>query len=217
MDAKVRDNGGVDFINEGRGARLRVFAALKHRFMKQVLQASPVSPASRLVTHWRLSNLAEAAFSLVLLVRQGLWQAHHNHLEAHKTTGIAIRSSVPFGTLLNWKPVCKHITIALLHVVNLRARMRRPAKLVCTVQAALPVVQPDIAWAGRGTGGTAGGDTGSMEAPEQRQGVSVTDAAMSIWRRATGKLFDLESRIVMQVLHRSCLPPQYTPTAGCLA
>jgi hypothetical protein len=26
----------VDFINEGRGARLRIFAALKHRFLKQV-------------------------------------------------------------------------------------------------------------------------------------------------------------------------------------
>ncbi|BDA45257.1 probable serine/threonine-protein kinase STN8, chloroplastic at N-terminal half [Coccomyxa sp. Obi] len=97
---EVREDGGVDFINEGRGARLRVFAALKHRFLKQ---------------------------------------------------------------------------------------------------AALPVVQPDIAWAGRGTGGTAG-DKGSveMQVQEQRQGVSVTDAAMSIWRRATGKLFDLESRIVMQ-------------------
>lgn len=38
MDVKVRDDGGVDFINEGRGARLRVFAALKHRYLKQVLQ-----------------------------------------------------------------------------------------------------------------------------------------------------------------------------------
>ena len=67
------------------------------------------------------------------------------------------------------------------------------------MQAASPVVQPDIAWAGRrGTGGTAG-DKGSVELQEQRQRVSVTDAAMSIWRRATGKLFDLESRIVMQV------------------
>lgn len=25
----------MEFINEGKGARLRVFAALKHRFMKQ--------------------------------------------------------------------------------------------------------------------------------------------------------------------------------------
>lgn len=37
----------------------------------------------------------------------------------------------------------------------------------------------------------------------ERQGASVTDAAMSIWRRATGKLFDLEARIVMQV---QCIP-----------
>lgn len=33
---QVREDGGVDFINEGRGARLRIFAALKHRFLKQV-------------------------------------------------------------------------------------------------------------------------------------------------------------------------------------
>ncbi len=33
---QVLDNGGVEFTNEGSGARLRVFAALKHRFMKQV-------------------------------------------------------------------------------------------------------------------------------------------------------------------------------------
>lgn len=32
---QVLDNGGVEFTNEGRGARLRVFAALKHPFMKQ--------------------------------------------------------------------------------------------------------------------------------------------------------------------------------------
>ena len=32
---QVLDNGGVEFTNEGSGARLRVFAALKHRFMKQ--------------------------------------------------------------------------------------------------------------------------------------------------------------------------------------
>lgn len=57
------------------------------------------------------------------------------------------------------------------------------------------MVVPDIKW----TGGTAGGnDTGEV-AERARQGGSVTDAAMSIWRRATGKLFDLESRIVMQV------------------
>jgi hypothetical protein len=30
-------------------------------------------------------------------------------------------------------------------------------------------------------------------------GGSVTDAAMSIWKSATSRLFDLESRIVMQV------------------
>ncbi len=33
---QVLDNGGVEFTNEGSGARLRVFAALKHRFLKQV-------------------------------------------------------------------------------------------------------------------------------------------------------------------------------------
>jgi len=31
----VLDDGGVEFINESSGARLRVFAALKHRFVKQ--------------------------------------------------------------------------------------------------------------------------------------------------------------------------------------
>lgn len=40
MWKQVREDGGVEFINEGRGARLRVFAALKHRFLKQVRQAS---------------------------------------------------------------------------------------------------------------------------------------------------------------------------------
>ncbi|KAK9901304.1 hypothetical protein WJX75_005502 [Coccomyxa subellipsoidea] len=94
---EVRDDGGVEFINEGRGARLRIFAALKHRFLKQ---------------------------------------------------------------------------------------------------AALPVVQPDISWA-RSTSGGEGGGTGEV-LERARRGGSVTDAAMSIWRRATGKLFDLESRIVMQ-------------------
>lgn len=38
----MRDDGAVDFINEGRGARLRVFAALKHRFFKQVGRAARV-------------------------------------------------------------------------------------------------------------------------------------------------------------------------------
>jgi len=33
---QAREDGGVEFINEGRGARLRIFAALKHRFLKQV-------------------------------------------------------------------------------------------------------------------------------------------------------------------------------------
>ncbi len=32
---QVLDDGGVEFINESSGARLRVFAALKHRFVKQ--------------------------------------------------------------------------------------------------------------------------------------------------------------------------------------
>ena len=48
--AQVLDNGGVEFINEGKGARLRVFAALKHRFMKQVWTAhvseAPFCPQS---------------------------------------------------------------------------------------------------------------------------------------------------------------------------
>ncbi len=57
------------------------------------------------------------------------------------------------------------------------------------------MVQPDIKWAG----GMAGGTGEVLE--RARQGGSVTDAAMSIWRRATGKLFDLESRIVMQVCY----------------
>lgn len=59
------------------------------------------------------------------------------------------------------------------------------------------MVQPDISWARSTSGGTAGGTGEVLE--RARQGGSVTDAAMSIWRRATGKLFDLESRIVMQV------------------
>ena len=62
-------------------------------------------------------------------------------------------------------------------------------------QAALPVVEADIKWAGGTTGGTGTGEV--LE--RARAGGSMTDAAMSIWRRATGKLFDLESRIVMQV------------------
>ena len=33
---QVREDGAVEFVNEGRGARLRVFAALKHRFLTQV-------------------------------------------------------------------------------------------------------------------------------------------------------------------------------------
>lgn len=44
--AQVLDNGGVEFINEGKGARLRVFAALKHRFMKQVWAAQNVNTAA---------------------------------------------------------------------------------------------------------------------------------------------------------------------------
>ena len=48
--AQVLDNGGVEFINEGKGARLRVFAALKHRFMKQVwvarIDTAPFLPPS---------------------------------------------------------------------------------------------------------------------------------------------------------------------------
>ena len=38
---QVREDGGVEFINEGSGARLRIFAALKHRFLKQVLHPHP--------------------------------------------------------------------------------------------------------------------------------------------------------------------------------
>ena len=39
---QVLDNGGVEFTNEGSGARLRVFAALKHRFLKQVGLPAPI-------------------------------------------------------------------------------------------------------------------------------------------------------------------------------
>ena len=45
---QVLDNGGVEFSNEGSGARLRVFAALKHPFMKQ---AGPHS-CTQLLKSW---------------------------------------------------------------------------------------------------------------------------------------------------------------------
>lgn len=51
VHAKVRDDGGVEFINEGRGARLRIFAALKHRFLKQVLCRSQTSHIPSKQTH----------------------------------------------------------------------------------------------------------------------------------------------------------------------
>ena len=51
VHAKVRDDGGVEFINEGRGARLRIFAALKHRFLKQVPCRSQTSHIPSRQTH----------------------------------------------------------------------------------------------------------------------------------------------------------------------
>ena len=67
-------------------------------------------------------------------------------------------------------------------------------KAVCNaiLQAAVPSAEPlqDIRWSGSGTG---------EQAVHAQAGGSVTDVAMSIWKRATSRLFDLESRIVMQV------------------
>ncbi len=52
-------------------------------------------------------------------------------------------------------------------------------------------VHGGIAWSGGGTGETGTG--------QQSRARRATDAAMSIWKRASGRLFDLESKIVVQV------------------
>lgn len=48
-----------------------------------------------------------------------------------------------------------------------------------------------------------------MEGRQDRQArskESLTDAAVSIWKRATSRLFDLEAKIVTQVnIHRAAL------------
>ena len=62
------------------------------------------------------------------------------------------------------------------------------------LQAAAPApeeLQGAIAWSGNGSGGTGTG--------QQSRARRATDAAMSIWKRASSRLFDLESKIVMQV------------------
>lgn len=63
-------------------------------------------------------------------------------------------------------------------------------------QAALPALEDapnqGIRWKGEGTGeiGTAEGRRGGAH--------RATDAAMSIWKRASSRLFDLESKIILQ-------------------
>ena len=58
-------------------------------------------------------------------------------------------------------------------------------------QAAAPgeALAAGIAW---------GGKEGSQDRQARAQG-SLTDAAMSVWKRASSRLFDLEAKIVTQV------------------
>ncbi len=65
--------------------------------------------------------------------------------------------------------------------------------MVCHVQAAVPGSQlaDSIAW---------GGKEGTQDR-QARSKESLTDAAVSIWKRAASKLFDLEAKIVTQVCY----------------
>jgi hypothetical protein len=61
----------------------------------------------------------------------------------------------------------------------------------CSLQAAAPAPEEmqGIAWSGSdGSSGTGG----------RSRARRATDAAVSIWKRASSRLFDLESKIVMQ-------------------
>ena len=81
------------------------------------------------------------------------------------------------------------------------------------VQAAIPGAQlaDTIGW---------GGKEGTQDR-QARSKESLTDAAVSIWKRATSRLFDLEAKIVTQVpFHRAALEEaliiQPKDLRGCL-
>jgi hypothetical protein len=69
--------------------------------------------------------------------------------------------------------------------------MHRGKQDLLPVQAAEPGAQPadPIRW---------GGKEGTQDR-QARSKESLTDAAVSIWKRATSRLFDLEAKIVSQV------------------
>ena len=83
------------------------------------------------------------------------------------------------------------------------------------LQAAAPApeeLQGGIAWSGNVSG------TGETGTGQQSRARRATDAAMSIWKRASSRLFDLESKIVMQVrCTRLCCQAWGTPSSLVLS